>query len=83
MDGTLEYTLKSANLLREAGINTEVYLNSGKMGKKFAYADKLGIKFVSVIGEDEIARNVLSIKDMKSGEQKDYSISEAVELLKN
>lgn len=83
MDGTLEYTLKSANLLREDGINTEVYLNSGKMGKKFAYADKLGIKFVSVIGEDEIARNVLSIKDMKSGEQKDYSISEAVELLKN
>lgn len=83
MDGTLEYTLKSASLLREAGINTEVYLNSGKMGKKFAYADKLGIKFVSVIGEDEIARNVLSIKDMKSGEQKDYSISEAVELLKN
>ena len=70
MDGTLEFTLATASKLRESGINTEVYMNSGKMAKKFNYANKLGIPYVGVIGESEMAENAVMLKDMESGEQK-------------
>ena len=70
MDGTLDFTLSAASKLRAQGINTEVYLNSGKMGKKFTYANKLGIPFVGVIGDEEMAQNSVMLKDMVTGEQK-------------
>ena len=70
MDGTLDFTLAAASKLRAEGINTEVYLNSGKMGKKFTYANKLGIPYVGVIGDEEMAQNSVMLKDMVTGEQK-------------
>lgn len=70
MDGTLDFTLSAASKLRAQGINTEVYLNSGKMGKKFTYANKLGIPYVGVIGDEEMAQNSVMLKDMVTGEQK-------------
>lgn len=81
MPDTVEYSMEAAAKLREAGINTEVYLNEGKMGKKFSYADKLGIRYVSVIGGDEVESGVLKVKDMISGEQKDYTIDSLIEFL--
>ncbi len=78
MADTVEYSMEAASKLREAGINTEVYLNEGKMGKKFSYADKLGIRYVSVIGSDEVESGVLKVKDMVTGEQKDYTIDELI-----
>lgn len=74
MDGTLDFTLSAASKLRAQGINTEVYLNSGKMGKKFTYANKLGIPFVGVIGDEEMAQNSVMLKDMVTGEQKLVSV---------
>ena len=82
MTDTVEYAMETAASLREAGINTEVYLNEGKMGKKFSYADKLGIRFVSVIGEDEKSAGTLRIKDMRSGEQKDMTIEQLIGFLR-
>ena len=70
MDGTLDYTLSVASKLRTEGINTEVYMNSGKMAKKFNYANKLGIPYVGVIGESEMTENAVMLKNMESGEQK-------------
>lgn len=81
MSDTVEYSMEAAAKLREAGINTEVYLNEGKMGKKFSYADKLGIRYVSVIGSDEVQSGVLKVKDMISGEQKDYTIEGLIDFL--
>lgn len=73
MAEAVEYAMETAAALRTSGIRTEVYLNEGKMGKKFAYADKLGIRFVSVIGEDERRSGMLRLKDMVSGEQCDMA----------
>jgi histidyl-tRNA synthetase len=82
MADTVEYAMETAAALREAGINTEVYLNEGKMGKKFSYADKLGIRFVSVIGEDERNSGMLRVKNMVSGEQQDMSLETLIGFLK-
>ena len=68
--------IKVANTLRSNGINTEVYLNNKKLKAKFKYADKLEIPYVIVIGEDEIEKQVVKLKDMKTGEEKEIKIDE-------
>ena len=66
---TLNYTLSAAALARSEGINTEVYMNEGKLGKKFTYANNLGIPFVAAVGETEVQEGTLTVKDMRTGEQ--------------
>lgn len=69
MTEDLKESIKLATKLRSAGINTEVYLNEKKIKAKFKYADKLEIPYVIVIGEDEIKENMVTIKNMKTGEE--------------
>lgn len=61
--------LAVASELRNAGIATEVVLEGGKLGKQFKYADRAGIRFVLVIGEDEIAKGVVTVKDLRREDQ--------------
>lgn len=82
MKGTVDYALEFSTKTRQAGIPTEVYLNEGKMGKMFAYADKLGIPYAVVVGEDEIKNGAFSLKDMKTGEQTSLSVDEIIEKIK-
>jgi len=72
----LKEPIKLATKLRNAGINTEIYLNEKKIKAKFKYADKLEIPYVIVIGEDEIKENVVTIKNMKTGEEVKVSNNE-------
>jgi histidyl-tRNA synthetase len=55
--------------LRQAGIATEVVLEGSKLGKQFKYADRAGIRFVLVLGEDEIAKGVVTVKDLRREDQ--------------
>lgn len=66
----LDHAFKVAQILREKGASVDVYLEDKKLGKKFDYADKLGIPNVVVIGDQEVEKNCFTVKDMKSGEQK-------------
>ena len=70
----LEKSIRLATDLRGLGIKTEIYLNNKKLKAKFKYADKLKIPFVIVIGEDEIATNTVTIKNMETGEEKKVSL---------
>ncbi|MBO7701211.1 MAG: histidine--tRNA ligase [Eubacteriaceae bacterium] len=65
--------------LRSRGIRTQVYLEDKKFKQKMTYADRLGMPFVAILGEDEIAQGKLSLKDMNSGEQILASPDEAAE----
>lgn len=76
----LSIPIKVANVLRNNGINTEIYLNNKKLKAKFKYADKLEIPYVIVIGEDEIERRVIKLKDMKTGEEKEINLDNLNEL---
>ncbi len=61
--------MELADRLRDAGINTEVYPENTKLKKQFAYADKKRIPYIVLIGENELTTGMISVKDMKSGEQ--------------
>jgi histidyl-tRNA synthetase len=73
--------LKIANELRKSNIASEVYPEIAKIKKSFEFADKKGIPFVGVIGEQEIKDGNITLKDMKNGEQKVLSISDLIKSL--
>ena len=66
---------------RNAGINTDVYIEDKKIKAKFKYADKLQIPYVAIIGENEEKNGTVSLKNMESGEQEEVSIEKAIEKL--
>lgn len=82
MKGCLDEGVKLSNSLREKGINTQVYVDGGKMGRIFNYADKLDIPFAVVIGEDEIKEELYSFRDMKTGVQEKLSAADIVSKVK-
>ena len=81
MDEELSDCMEIATSLREAGINTEVYLQNKKPKAKFKYADKLQIPYVIVIGEEERENGVVTLKNMIEGGQEKVSLDEAVKMI--
>lgn len=75
--------LKLAMELRNLGINTEIYLSDKKLKAKMKYADKLEIPYVTVIGDDEIERKKIKLKNMKTGEETeiDFNAEKIAELI--
>ena len=69
MTEDLSHAVSLAASMREAGLRVQVYGESKKFKTKVSYADKLGIPFVVFLGEDELSRGVIKVKDMTSGEQ--------------
>ncbi|QNP40467.1 histidine--tRNA ligase [Lysobacter solisilvae (ex Woo and Kim 2022)] len=65
----LPHCLSVAGDLRRAGFNTEVVMEAGKLAKQFKYADRAGIRFVIVLGEDEIANGTVTVKDLRREDQ--------------
>jgi histidyl-tRNA synthetase len=74
--------LQIARELRAGGINTEVQLESRKLARQMQYADRAGVRFVVLAGEDEAARGVVTIKDMRRGEQFEVARAEMVSALR-
>ena len=59
-----------AHALRGAGLRVDLYPEADKIGKQFKYASARGIPFVAVLGDDELARGEVALKDLRSGEQR-------------
>ena len=72
----LSIPIRLATKLRDNGVKTEIYLNHKKLKAKFKYADKLEIPYVIIIGEDEINQNKFKLKDMKTGEEKEFAFND-------
>lgn len=68
-DGQLAESLDIARRLRAAGINTEVQMEGRKLAKQFQYASRAGIRFVVLVGEDERARGMVTVKDLQREQQ--------------
>jgi histidyl-tRNA synthetase len=68
-EARLADSVELGRLLRAAGINTEVQLESRKLAKQFQYADRAGIRFVVLVGEDEAARGIVTVKDLRREQQ--------------
>jgi histidyl-tRNA synthetase len=65
----IEEALRLATDLRAAGLRVEVYPEPDKLGKQFKYASAAGARYVAIVGADERAKGVVTVKDMRSGEQ--------------
>ncbi len=68
-----------AQTLRDAGLRVQLYGEQKKFKQKMSYADKLGVPFAVLLGEDEIAEGVCSVKNMQSGEQVKCTAVQAAE----
>ena len=78
-----DYTksIEIATKLRKEGINTQIYTDNAKIKNQFKYASRMNIPYVIVIGEDEIANNVVALKNMETGEQVVVSFDEAISIV--
>ena len=75
-------SLKVATKLRNSGIKTLIEMNNRKIKKSFEYANKENIKYVIVIGENELKEEKYTLKNMETGEQKLLAIDEIIETIK-
>ena len=74
--------LALATELRAAGINTEAVVEPGKLARQFKYADRAGIRFVLVLGPDEIAKGTVTVKDLRKQDQFEVPRTELAETLR-
>ena len=72
-----------AETIRSAGLRVQLYGEQKKFKQKMAYANKLEVPFVVLLGEDEIAEGVCSVKNMATGEQVKLSPADAAAYIKN
>lgn len=63
------YAIDILNKVQESGKNADIYLESGKLKKKFNYADKIGVKYTYIIGADERENKTVTIRNMETGDQ--------------
>lgn len=74
-------SLTVAQDLRAAGLNTEVWYDLDNLGKQLKYASARGIPFVIIIGPDEAAANVVTLRDLSSGDQQQITRNDVVDVL--
>jgi len=77
------YALPILQKLRRAGIAAELYPASAKLKKQMAYADAKNIPYVLLIGDEEMQNGLLSLKDMRTGEQQKLDEHAVLALLSN
>lgn len=66
--------LKLITELRKAGLRADLYPTDAKMQKQFKYADKRGVPYVILLGEQELLDGNFVVKNMKTGDQKAYAL---------
>ena len=66
-----------AETLRGAGIRVQLYGEQKKIKQKMSYADKLGVPYAVLLGEDELNAGCCSVKDMRTGKQETLSPEDA------
>ena len=82
MTDDLSPAIAFAARLRQAGVRAQLYTEQRKFKQKMSYADKLAIPYVVFLGEDEIAKGAVSVKDMATGEQQTLSQEEGANLIR-
>ncbi len=78
----MSYALSTATVLRQAGINTEVNYTKKSVKAMMNYANRIGVEYVIIVGEDEQKQNLVTIKNMETGSQELCSLDKAIEMLK-
>jgi histidyl-tRNA synthetase len=73
--------LRIASELREQGISTETYLNSQeKLSNQLKYADRKNNPYAIIAGSNEVNKQKITVKNLRTGEQKTLTLEEALTL---
>lgn len=67
--------------LRDAGINVAVDLSAKKIGDQFKVADKKGIKYALIMGEDELKKQIFKLKVLSTGQEHNESLAKIIKIL--
>jgi histidyl-tRNA synthetase len=73
-DNEAAQVLKWMKQLRKAGIKTELYPDTAKMKKQMKFANDKNVRFVGMVGEDELNKQEITLKNMKTGEQESLTV---------
>lgn len=68
------YAMQAIQVLRQAGISSELYPDAAKFKKQMTFANRRGIPFVVLAGEQELANGTFALKDMRTGEQTEFEL---------
>lgn len=71
--------MRIASHLRRKGIATEIYYDSDKLKKQFGFADRMGIRYMIMVGSEEEARGLVTIKDLQAREQEQVPLEELLD----
>lgn len=82
MTEDLSPSIALATRLRAEGIRVQLHCEKKKFKAKITYADKLAIPYVIFMGEDEIAQNIVAVKELATGEQVNGTFEQAVEKIR-
>ncbi len=81
-EGARSAGLRFVNLLRSEGVRAD-FDHAGRSFKaQFKYADKLGARFVAALGEDELNKGVVKLKNMADGTERELPLSDPTEIIK-
>ena len=69
-EAEVAYTIPVAAELRRAGIACEIYPDNTKLKKQFEYADRKGIPFLAIVGDQEVTDGTVTLKNLATGEQR-------------
>ena len=83
MSDDLAPAVSAATVLRSAGVRTQLYAEKKKFKAKMNYADKTGVPFAVLLGEDEIAAGVVAVKNMATGEQVSLDPAAAAQMIRS
>ena len=82
MKGYEKNAVKLMNDLRSSSVRCMSYLEDDKLKKKFNYADKLSVKYVIIIGQDEVEQNKFTLRNMENGNQELLELNQIIEKIK-
>jgi histidyl-tRNA synthetase len=77
----VRYCLPVLTRLRAAGISSEIYPDGDKMKKQMNYANRKGVKFVAMAGDSEMEADMITLKNMETGNQQLVKIGELEAIL--
>ena len=69
-EAEVAYTIPVAASLRATGIACEIYPDSAKLKKQFEYADRKGIPYLAIVGDQEVTDGTVTLKNLATGEQR-------------
>lgn len=76
-----KFCLPLVDVIRKSGIRAELFPDKVKIKKQMNYANQKNVRYVALVGEDEIKNGVITLKNMKTGGQEQITLDELIEKL--